>query len=65
MPSDLYEHDALAWADREAALLRRLAAGERLNDAVDWPHVIEEVQDVACRNFGHAKACSSRRSPIS
>jgi Domain of unknown function DUF29 len=26
-------------------LLRRLAAGERVND-VDWEHVIEEIEDV-------------------
>ena len=46
MPDSLYEHDALAWADHQAALLRRLAAGEGVNEAVDWPNVIEEVQDV-------------------
>lgn len=46
MPDGLYERDALAWAERQADLLRRLAAGERLNEPVDWPNVIEEVQDV-------------------
>ncbi|MBV9116293.1 MAG: DUF29 domain-containing protein [Acetobacteraceae bacterium] len=46
MPDGLYERDALAWAERQADLLRRLAAGERLNAAVDWPNVIEEVRDV-------------------
>jgi len=46
MPDGLYERDALAWSDRQAGLLRRIAAGERLNEAVDWPNVIEEVQDV-------------------
>ena len=46
MPDGLYERDALAWSDREADLLRRIAAGERLNEAVDWANVIEEVQDV-------------------
>ncbi len=45
MPDDLYHHDALAWAEQQAALLRRLAGGERVNDAVDWSHVIEEVED--------------------
>ena len=44
--SGLYERDALAWAEQQAALLHRLAAGERLNEAVDWPNVIEEVRDV-------------------
>lgn len=46
MPDGLYERDALAWAERQADLLRRLAAGERVNEEVDWPNVIEEVQDV-------------------
>ncbi len=56
MPDGLYEHDALAWADRQAALLRRLAAGERVNDAVDWSNVIEEVQDVG---LSELRACQS------
>jgi hypothetical protein len=45
MPDDLYE-DALAWSEQQANLLRRLAAGERVNDDVDWANVIEEIQDV-------------------
>ena len=56
MPDGLYERDALAWADRQAALLRRVAAGEGLNEAVDWPHVIEEVQDVG---LSELRACQS------
>jgi hypothetical protein len=46
MPDGLYERDALAWSEHQATLLRRLAAGERLNEAVDWANVIEEVADV-------------------
>lgn len=45
-PDSLYEQDILVWSERQVALLRRLAAGERLNDAVDWPNVIEELEDV-------------------
>lgn len=56
MPDGLYEHDALAWAEKQAALLRRLAAGERLNEKVDWPNVIEEVQDVG---LSELRACQS------
>ena len=54
MPDGLYERDALAWAERQADLLRRLAAGERLNEPVDWPNVIEEVQDVG---LSELRAC--------
>ena len=56
MPDGLYERDALAWAERQANLLRRLAAGERVNEEVDWPHVIEEVQDVGRSEL---RACKS------
>ncbi len=56
MPDGLYERDALAWAEQQAALLRRLAVGERLNEVVDWPNVIEEVQDVG---LSELRACQS------
>ena len=49
MPDDLYERDILAWSERQAELLRRVANGERVND-VDWPHVVEEIADVGIRN---------------
>src|ERR1700729_1314616 len=45
MPDDLYDHDALAWSEHQAELLRRVARGERVND-VDWDHVVEEIEDV-------------------
>jgi hypothetical protein len=45
MPDDLYHRDILAWSKAQASRLRRIAAGERVND-VDWEHVIEEVEDV-------------------
>jgi hypothetical protein len=56
MPDSLYERDALAWSERQADLLRRIAAGERLNEDVDWPNVIEEVQDVG---LSELRACNS------
>ncbi len=42
--SDLYETDALAWSEQQAALLQHVARGERINDMVDWPNVIEEIE---------------------
>jgi hypothetical protein len=44
--SALYDTDALAWSERQAALLERLASGERVNAEIDWPNLIEEVRDV-------------------
>ena len=43
---DLYDQDILTWSERQADLLRRLAAGERVNDQVDWQNVVEEVESV-------------------
>jgi hypothetical protein len=44
---DLYDTDILLWSERQAELLRRHAAGERVNDgAIDWPNIIEEVESV-------------------
>jgi hypothetical protein len=45
MPDDLYDHDVLAWSEHQAALLRRVASGQRAND-IDWMHVVEEIEDV-------------------
>jgi hypothetical protein len=44
--SDLYETDVVTWSDRQADLLRRIAAGERVNDQVDWENVVEEIDAV-------------------
>ncbi|MGE0222122.1 MAG: DUF29 family protein [Acetobacteraceae bacterium] len=44
---DLYEEDILLWSERQAALLRRLAAGERVDDRdLDWPNIGEEIEAV-------------------
>jgi hypothetical protein len=44
---DLYDTDILLWSERQAELLRRHAAGERVNDtAIDWPNIVEEIEDV-------------------
>jgi len=42
--SDLYDADIESWSERQAELLRRVAAGERVNDQVDWRNVIDEVE---------------------
>jgi hypothetical protein len=48
--SDLYDTDPALWSDQQAALLRRMAAGEGVNDQVDWRNVAEEIEDVAKRD---------------
>ena len=45
--SDLYDADILEWSERQAALPRRVAAAERMDDnAADWPNIIEEIESV-------------------
>jgi hypothetical protein len=39
-----YDTDLLLWSERQADLLRRVAAGERVNDHVDWENVAEEIE---------------------
>jgi hypothetical protein len=41
-----YDTDILSWSERQAALLRRVGAGDKVNDQVDWPNVAEEVESV-------------------
>jgi len=56
MSETRYDLDPLAWSEHQADLLRRLAAGGWLDEAVDWTHVIEEVQDVG---LSELRACRS------
>ncbi len=53
----VYDVDILTWSEQQADLLRRLAAGERVNDQVDWENVIGEVQDVG---ISILKSCRSQ-----
>jgi Domain of unknown function DUF29 len=41
-----YDTDTLLWSERQADLLRRLAAGEKVNAQVDWENVAEEIDSV-------------------
>ena len=59
MPDDLYERDILVWSEKQASLLRRLARGEGVNEAIDWDHVIEEVEDVGASEL---HGCQSQLS---
>jgi hypothetical protein len=52
----MYDDDILAWSEQQAALLRRVAAGETINAAVDWANVIEEVESVGRSEL---RACES------
>ena len=56
----LYEDDFYAWTRNQAQALRRLAA-TRPNEAIDFPHLIEEVQDLG---IGERNACRSQVARI-
>jgi len=51
-----YDTDILTWSERQAALLRRVVAGEPVNEAPDWLNIIEEVADVGRNSL---RACRS------
>jgi len=53
--NDLYETDTVAWSERQSELLRRVAAGERLNVAPDWPNIAEEIETLG-KNQGRELA---------
>ena len=43
--SDQYERDILLWSENQETLLRRLSAGERVNDRdLDWANLSEEIE---------------------
>ena len=44
--SDLYDEDILLWSELQSTLLRRIAAGEPVNERPDWANIIEEVESV-------------------
>ena len=44
--STLYDEDIILWSERQADLLRRLAAGEPMNEAPDWTNIVEEIESV-------------------
>ncbi len=51
-----YDTDILTWSERQAALLRRMAAGERVNDQIDWDNVAEEVESVGRSQLAQVKS---------
>jgi hypothetical protein len=60
--SELYDDDIVLWSERQAALLRRRAAGELLNDdELDWPNLAEEIESFGKRD---AREMASRITTI-
>ena len=44
--SDLYDSDVVEWSERQGELLRRLAARQPSNEALDWENIAEEIESV-------------------
>jgi hypothetical protein len=45
--TDLYGEDVLTWSEHQAAMPRRRAAGELVNEAeLDWPHLAEDIESL-------------------
>ena len=52
-----YDADILVWSEHQAALLRRRAAGELVNDAaLDWANIAEEIEDVGSNRLHTVEA---------
>ena len=53
-----YDLDLYAWSLRQGSLLRRLAAGERVNDAeLDWPNIGVEIETLGRSERGALRNC--------
>jgi hypothetical protein len=51
-----YDSDILTWSERQAALLRRAGAGEKINDLIDWDNIAEEVDAVGRSQLAQVKS---------
>ena len=54
-PSE-YQTDILTWSERQAALLRRVAAGEKVGDQIDWDNVVDEIESAGRRQLTQARS---------
>jgi hypothetical protein len=54
--SELYDEDILLWSERQGDLLRRIAAGEPVNERPDWMNIIEEVESVGRSDLRAARS---------
>lgn len=44
--SEAHDTDVVEWSQRQSTLLRRVAAGEKVNETPDWANIIEEIEDL-------------------
>ena len=57
-----HEADVLLWSEHQAALLRRLARGEAVNERPDWDNIIDEVESVGSEQLHAVECCCYRHS---
>src|ERR1700742_1792675 len=57
-PMSDYDVDFFAWTQRQGGLLRRLATGERVNEAgLDWPNIAEEIETLGRSERAAVASC--------
>lgn len=59
-----YDAGILTWSERQAELLRHVAAGDPLNERPDWPNIIEELADVGRRDVYYLDAHRQTKAEI-
>jgi hypothetical protein len=45
--NDLYDTDFALWSEQQAARLRCMGNGKRVNDQVDWGNLAEEIESLS------------------
>ena len=54
----------LVWSEQQAALLRRLGAGEQVNDRIDWENVVEEIESVGRESCTQLNRCLHQKQAV-
>ena len=52
----VYDSDILTWSERQAELLRRAGAGEKIDDLIDWDNIAQEVDSVGRSQLAQVKS---------
>jgi hypothetical protein len=52
-----YDADLVLWSREQAELLRRMGAGQRVTDQVDWENIAEEIETLRRSDWRELRRC--------